>query len=565
MTATDPAVATAPPTTPPTVLFLPGLLCDAEVWREVRDGLGAAVTSVVAEYGLAHRLAAMADIALAQVPGGPLVLVGHSMGGRVALEIARRAPQRVQAMCLLNTGYQPLAAGAAGATERTGRMALLELARAGGMLAMARQWATPMVHPRHHGTALFQRILDMIARRSPAVFQAQIQALLERPDASPVLRAAACPVVLATGSHDAWSPVPQHQAMAALAAQATLTELADCGHMSPMEQPHAIVALVQQALAMAGTQAAPAAAPATPWQRVAFIGFGEAGTCLGAALAARGVSVSAYDVLVHDAQGADALVQRARAAGVTLHDSLQSAIEGAELVVSAVTAAAATTAAQQAAACLRPDQWFLDINSVSPGTKRADEAAIVASGAHYVEAAVMAPVPPSGLRVPMLLGGAHATAMATRLVATGFRARAVAARVGVASAVKMCRSVVIKGLESITTEGLLAARRHGAEDAVLASLAETFPDMGWTEQLPDYLISRVAEHGRRRAEEMREAVQTLHEVGHAATMSEASARQQDALVDAMQAAGIRYDASRAFVWRELADALHAAAGGTNRN
>src|SRR5690606_3082560 len=134
----------------------------------------------------------------------------------------------------------------------------------------------------------------------------------------------------------------------------------------------------------------------------------------------------------------------------------------------------------------------------------------------------------------------------------------VATRVGVASAIKMCRSVVIKGLEAITVESLRAARLHGAEDAVLASLAETFPSMGWTRQLPDYLISRVAEHGRRRAEEMREVAATLRDAGISPQMSVAAARTQDALIDAMGEAGLRYDESRAFSWRELADRLDAA-------
>src|SRR5690606_29622478 len=126
----------------------------------------------------------------------------------------------------------------------------------------------------------------------------------------------------------------------------------------------------------------------------------------------------------------------------------------------------------------------------------------------------------------------------------------VATRVGVASAIKMCRSVVIKGLEAITVESLRAARRYGAEDAVLASLAETFPSLGWTGDLPDYLVSRVAEHGRRRAEEMREVATTLRDVGVMPDMSEAAARVQDALVDAMRDAGLRYEPARAFSWRD---------------
>lgn len=552
----------------PTLVFLPGLVCDAAVWQEVRQELGADPVSIVAEYGLASSLSAMAGIALAQAPQGPLVLIGHSMGGRVALEILRQAPQRVQAVCLLNTGHLPLASGEAGERERASRLSLLELAKSEGMLAMAQQWAPPMVHPSRHGTALFTSILQMLERRSPAVFEAQITALLGRPDGADVLRTASCPVVVATGREDGWSPPAQHEAMVALTDRAELHLLPNCGHMSPMEQPQAVAGLVRRTLELARLQreaeaAARAAVPAV--QRIAFIGFGEAGSCLGKELAQRGVKVSAYDILYTDPDARVALQARADAAGVQLCSSLVEALEQAELVISAVTAASAAEAAHQAAAHLRVGQYFLDINSVSPETKRQDERAVQGSGAKYVECAVMAPVPPSGLRVPMLLGGAAAAELAPRLEATGFRARAVATRVGVASAIKMCRSVFIKGLESITSEGLQVARRYGAEDEVLVSLAETFPNMGWTTHLPDYLVSRVSEHGRRRAEEMREVAQTLRDVGLEPIMSLASARQQDAWIDAMEAAGLTYDSSVPFSWRNLVDQLESARQGVSRS
>src|SRR5690606_32558328 len=221
--------------------------------------------------------------------------------------------------------------------------------------------------------------------------------------------------------------------------------------------------------------------------------------------------------------------------------------------ISAVTASSAAEAAVQAAAYLTAGQYFLDINSVSPTTKREDQAAIEKSGAYYVESAVMAPVPPYGLKVPMLLGGVHAESLSQSLNALGLRTRAVSADVGVASAIKMCRSVMIKGLEALTVECMTAARRYGAEREVLESLAETFPDMGWTDQLPHYLISRVAEHGRRRAAEMREVVETLQDVDVAPLMAQATAQSQDALVDAMQEAGLAYQTDRDFVWQELVD------------
>lgn len=301
-----------------------------------------------------------------------------------------------------------------------------------------------------------------------------------------------------------------------------------------------------------------ATAPAL--RNIALVGFGEAGFLLGQGLAEAGAQVAAYDIKVHDSDLRPALEQRAQQAGVALRASLQAAIDGADLVISAVTASSAAQAAVDAAGCLRAGQYFLDINSVSPATKHADRDAIESAGGHYVESAVMAPVPPYGLKVPMLLGGARAAALSASLNELGLRTKAVSGQVGVASAIKMCRSVMIKGMEALTVECMTAARRYGAEDAVLASLAETFPGMGWTESLPHYLISRVAEHGRRRAAEMREVMETLQDVGVAPLMAQATAQSQDALVDAMEAAGMAYDTEREFVWQEFVDQLRKAEG-----
>jgi 3-hydroxyisobutyrate dehydrogenase-like beta-hydroxyacid dehydrogenase len=155
----------------------------------------------------------------------------------------------------------------------------------------------------------------------------------------------------------------------------------------------------------------------------------------------------------------------------------------------------------------------------------------------------------------MLLGGRTAAGLAPRLNALGLNTRFMSERVGVASAMKMCRSIMIKGLEALTVECLLAARRLGAEEAVLESLAQTYPSMGWRDGHDDYLVSRVAEHGRRRAAEMREVVATLESIGHEPSMAAAIASRQLDLVDRMAAAGIRYPRDGAFSWRELADAL----------
>jgi len=287
---------------------------------------------------------------------------------------------------------------------------------------------------------------------------------------------------------------------------------------------------------------------------VALVGLGEAGGLLAQGLSQAGVSVAAYDIKIHDPVHSGALLERAKACGASLHDQLADAVSQADLVISAVTASSATRAAADAAAHMKAGQYFLDINSVSPATKHADRDAVEAVGAYYVESAVMAPVPPYGLRVPMLLGGRHAAALSESLNALGLKTRAVATDIGVASAIKMCRSVMIKGLEALTVECMTAARRYGAEQAVLASLAETFPGMGWTEQLPHYLISRVAEHGRRRAAEMREVAETLTDVGVDPVMASATAKVQDALVDLMQDKGVAYPEGR-FDWPSFTDAL----------
>lgn len=293
----------------------------------------------------------------------------------------------------------------------------------------------------------------------------------------------------------------------------------------------------------------------TPSASIALIGFGEAGAILGEELARRGCGVRAWDILLADGAQQARMRHRIELARADAAGSLAQALRGAKLVISAVTANAAGEVARDSAAHLVAGQVYFDINSVSPAVKRANATCVEAVGAHYIDAAVMAPVPPQRLAVPMLLGGGRAAELSPSLNALGFATRVVAAEVGVASAIKMCRSVMIKGIEALTVECLLAARHYGAEQAVLQSLAATFPSMGWAEAQPDYLISRVAEHGRRRAAEMREVAATVQDAGLAPHMALATAARQDALVDDMQAAGIAYDASQAFSWRELADAL----------
>ena len=302
-----------------------------------------------------------------------------------------------------------------------------------------------------------------------------------------------------------------------------------------------------------------------PFRRIALVGFGEAGGILGHDLARQGIEVSFFDILLRSKRARPAMLAKAQASGVHAKETLRECVRDAELVISAVTASSAAGVAKEAAPLLRPGQIFLDINSVSPETKRKEARRFEKSKGHFVEAAVMAPVPPQRIEVPMLLGGKCAAEIALRLRATGMNATAVSDQIGVASAIKMCRSIMIKGLEALAIESLFAARRYGAEDAVLASLDATYPSMGWKDKLPDYLISRVAEHGRRRAAEMREAALTVADVGMDPLLTERTSKRHDWLVDEIAALGLPRDAEvfgDSFSWRVLADAL--AASGKRR-
>ncbi len=297
-----------------------------------------------------------------------------------------------------------------------------------------------------------------------------------------------------------------------------------------------------------------------PFRRIALVGFGEAGGILGRDLAQQGIEVSFFDILLRSKKARPAMLAKAQASGVHANETLRDCVRNAELVISAVTASSAASVAKEAASLLKPGQIFLDINSVSPETKRQEARHFEKSKGHFVEAAVMAPVPPQRIKVPMLLGGKCAAELAPHLQATGMNATAVSDQIGVASAIKMCRSVMIKGLEALAIESLFAARRYGAEEAVLASLDATYPSMGWRDKLPDYLISRVAEHGRRRAAEMREAALAVADVGMDPLLAERTAERHDWLVDEIAALGPNRDTKEfgaSFSWRLLADALAA--------
>ena len=228
--------------TRPPLLLLPGLLCDHASWVPVVPALEAHADCRVASYADCHSLAAMAERVLRDAPPN-FALAGHSMGGRVALEVVRRAPQRVTRLALLDTGYHSRPDGSAGEDERRRRLALLALAREQGMRAMGRQWMQAMVHPdRLHDPALVEDVLAMVARQSPDDYAAQDDALLARPDVADLLRGIRVPTLVACGRQDAWSPLAQHQEIAALVPGSRLAVFEACGHMAMMERPEAVAA-----------------------------------------------------------------------------------------------------------------------------------------------------------------------------------------------------------------------------------------------------------------------------------------------------------------------------------
>jgi 3-hydroxyisobutyrate dehydrogenase-like beta-hydroxyacid dehydrogenase len=243
---------------------------------------------------------------------------------------------------------------------------------------------------------------------------------------------------------------------------------------------------------------------------VTLIGYGEVGKILAEDLRAQGVAVTAFDLKLHDERGGP-LQRHAATNGVRLAADHADAVRGAELVISCVTASQ-TVAVAQACAPAVGNAFYLDFNSASPGAKAEAAVPINGAGGRYVEGAVMTLISGYRIRVPLLLGGPHAAALLPFVTALGFDAKIASARLGVASATKLSRSIMIKGLEVMLIESLTTARHYGVEDAVIASLYETYPGVDWQKQAT-YAFQRVIEHGRRRGEEMQEAARTVRDAG----------------------------------------------------
>jgi 3-hydroxyisobutyrate dehydrogenase-like beta-hydroxyacid dehydrogenase len=292
------------------------------------------------------------------------------------------------------------------------------------------------------------------------------------------------------------------------------------------------------------------------WQ-VGLVGYGEVGRILAEDLRAQGAVVSAYD-LKFNGHAAGQLRDHAATHGVALAASHAALAARADFIVSAVTASQAVTVAQACAPTVQRGAWFVDVNSASPGAKQRAAALIDGAGARYVEGAVMTSIPPYRIKVPLLLGGSHATELAPLLAVLGFDAKVASDKLGVASATKMCRSVMIKGLEAMVIESYTTARAYGVEDAVLASLKETFPGIDWESQ-GAYFFQRVIEHGRRRSEEVREVAETVREAGLTPWSAEGTAERQAWVAD-LADAGVfgPKDApgfARSSDWRVEADRL----------
>jgi 3-hydroxyisobutyrate dehydrogenase-like beta-hydroxyacid dehydrogenase len=290
---------------------------------------------------------------------------------------------------------------------------------------------------------------------------------------------------------------------------------------------------------------------------VGLVGYGEVGRILAEDLRKDGVKVSAYDIKLGNDQ-ARPLQDHAAGIGVSLASSHADLAARADFIVSAVTASQAVPVAQACAGSVKAGAWFLDFNSASPGAKQRAARLIDGAGACYVEGAVMTSVPPYRIKVPLLLGGSGAAELAPLINELGFNAKVASEKLGVASAVKMCRSIMIKGMEAMVIEAFTTARAYGVEDAVLASLKETFPGIDWEKQ-GAYFFQRVIEHGRRRAEEVREVAETVREAGLTPWSAQGTAERQAFIADLADGGLFGQKGSKEFArsadWRTEADRI----------
>jgi 3-hydroxyisobutyrate dehydrogenase-like beta-hydroxyacid dehydrogenase len=259
--------------------------------------------------------------------------------------------------------------------------------------------------------------------------------------------------------------------------------------------------------------------------RLCFIGFGEAGQAIASGLREVGVeSIAAWDILFPKDEGAK-LKQAGEQMGARLAASAADAVANSDIIVAAVTASSSIDAAQSVAPHISGNPYYLDINSVSPGRKQ-ETARLLGDKARYVDVAILAPIYPKRHQTPLLLAGEHARAVLPILVDELEMRGAIASdEVGDAAALKMIRSVMIKGIEALTAECFLAAHRYGIADAVAASLKNNYPGIDWPKMV-EYNLERMASHGIRRADEMEQSAITLAELGVAPLMTNGTVARQ---------------------------------------
>jgi 3-hydroxyisobutyrate dehydrogenase-like beta-hydroxyacid dehydrogenase len=254
--------------------------------------------------------------------------------------------------------------------------------------------------------------------------------------------------------------------------------------------------------------------------RVSFIGFGEAGQAIASGLRETGIErIAAWDILFPLAEGAR-LKAAGESMGVRLANSAADAVAETDMIISAVTAASSLEAARSVEPYLTAKPYYLDINSVSPGRKQAT-AKLLGERARYVDVAVIAPIHPLRHKTPLLIAGPHAEAISPLLNELSV----VGANIGHAAAIKMIRSVMIKGIEALTLECFLAASRAGVLEEVTASMKNNYPSLDWS-KIAEYNLERMASHGERRAAEMEESAATLRELGLDPRMVEATVKDQ---------------------------------------
>jgi 3-hydroxyisobutyrate dehydrogenase-like beta-hydroxyacid dehydrogenase len=272
--------------------------------------------------------------------------------------------------------------------------------------------------------------------------------------------------------------------------------------------------------------------------RLCFIGFGEAGQAIASGLRDAGVeSIAAWDILFPKDEGAR-LRQAGEKMGARLASSAADAVANSDIIVAAVTASSSLAAAQSVAPHMSGNPYYLDINSVSPGRKK-DTARLLEGSARYVDVAILAPIHPKRHQTPLLLAGPHAQAVMPLLIdELEMRGTIASDEIGAAAALKMIRSVMIKGIEALTAECFMAAHRAGIVDEVAASLKNNYPGLDWPSVI-DYNLERMASHGIRRADEMEQSAVTLTELGIAPLMTSGTVVRQRELGELGKRADIK--------------------------